>query len=59
MTGVDGELIGVLGLDILLDDLRRILENLDIPKQGKALLLNSSGEIVAASFRRTPTMETG
>lgn len=45
-----GDLVGVLGLDILLDDLRRILEDLEIPKQGKALLLSSKGEIVASQF---------
>lgn len=46
----DGTLVGVLGLDILLDDLRGLLENLEIPKQGKALLLSPTGEIVASQF---------
>ena len=36
VIGTGGSLVGVLGLDILLEDLRRILENLEIPKQGKA-----------------------
>ncbi len=46
----DGSFIGVLGIDILLDDLKRILEELEIPKQGKALMLTLSGEIIASQF---------
>ncbi len=47
-----GSFIGVLGIDILLDDLKRILEELDIPKQGKALILTLQGEIIASQFPR-------
>lgn len=50
VVGADGSLIGVLGLDILLEDLQRVLENLDIPKQGRAILLSASGEAVASQF---------
>ncbi len=50
VAGSGGTLVGVLGLDILLEDLRRILEDLDIPKQGKALLVSSTGVVVASQF---------
>lgn len=50
VIGKDGSRVGVLGLDILLEDLRRILEGLDIPKQGKAFLLSSTGVVVASQF---------
>ncbi len=45
-----GAVAGVLGLDILLDDLTGILTGLRIPKEGKALLLGSSGEIIASQY---------
>ncbi|MCK7480247.1 MAG: cache domain-containing protein [Candidatus Moduliflexus flocculans] len=48
--GPDGTMVGVLGLDILLEDLARILEDLEIPKQGKALLVSSTGVVVASQF---------
>ena len=47
-----GGFIGVLGIDILLDDLKKILEELEIPKQGKALILTLQGEIIASQFPR-------
>jgi len=42
-----GELVGILGIDILLADLQSLLETLNIPKQGKAILLNRQGEVIA------------
>lgn len=45
-----GELVGILGIDILLTDLQNLLETLDIPKQGKAILLNRQGEIIASQL---------
>ena len=48
----DGAFVGVLGLDILLDDMRAVLEDLDIPKGGKAFLLTPAGDIVASQFGR-------
>lgn len=50
VTRADGTRVGVLGLDILLEDLRRILEDLEIPKQGRAILVSSSGVVVASQF---------
>jgi signal transduction histidine kinase len=45
-----GELVGIMGIDILLTDLQNLLETLDIPKQGKAILLNKQGEIIASQL---------
>lgn len=45
-----GTLIGVLGLDILLDSLASILDDLEIPKDGRAIILDSEGLVVASQF---------
>lgn len=45
-----GNLVGVLGLDILLRSLASVLDGLAIPKGGKALILGSGGEIIASQF---------
>ena len=45
-----GNLIGVLGLDILLDSLASILDDLEIPKDGRAIILDSKGLVVASQF---------
>lgn len=42
----DGRFIGVLGIDILLDNIKSILTDLNIPKRGRALILSESGEII-------------
>ncbi len=47
---VDGTFVGVLGLDILLASLGSVLEGLAIPRQGKALILGTRGEIIASQF---------
>lgn len=44
------EMTGVLGIDILLDNLRTVLWDLEIPKAGKALLLDDTGRIIASQF---------
>ncbi len=46
----DGAFVGVLGLDILLASLGSVLDGLAIPRQGKALILGSGGEIIASQF---------
>ena len=51
-----GELLGVLGLDILLDSLASILDDLEIPKDGRAIILDSEGFVVASQF---PVARTG
>lgn len=46
----DGSLVGVLGLDILLAGLTSVLDDLEIPKGGKALILSGDGGIIASQF---------
>lgn len=43
-------LMGVLGVDILLDDLRTVLWELQVPKDGKVLLIDEEGRIIASQF---------
>jgi len=50
VTGRDGSPVGVLGLDILLSSLAAVLDGLQIPKDGKAIVLGSNGEIIASQF---------
>lgn len=45
-----GERIGVLGLDILLSSLGGVLEGLQIPRGGKAVVLGAKGEVIANQF---------
>ena len=47
---IDGRFVGVLGLDILLESLGSVLEGLAIPRQGRAIILGSNGEIIASQF---------
>ena len=51
------EPIGVVGVDILLGDLRNVLVDLRIPKDGRAVLLDHSGRIIASQFA-TERVET-
>ncbi len=46
----EGRLLGVLGLDILLDNMKALLEDLNIPKEGKALLVSAKGRFIAGSL---------
>jgi len=55
----EGRLLGVLGLDILLDNMKALLEDLNIPKGGKALLVSARGIFIAGSLdpRKLPGLE--
>ncbi|MBP7495264.1 MAG: HAMP domain-containing protein [Spirochaetales bacterium] len=44
-----GHLIGVLGMDILLDNLKTFLDDLTIPKGGRALLISSKGQPIVGN----------
>ncbi|HUW70043.1 MAG TPA: cache domain-containing protein [bacterium] len=46
----DGSVAGVVGMDILLRSLGSVLDGLEIPKGGKAIILGSGGEIIASQF---------
>ena len=56
---VEGRLLGVLGLDILLDNMQALLEDLNIPKGGKALLVSAKGRFIAGSLnpQKVPGLE--
>lgn len=44
------KLIGVLGLDILLDSVIHIMDDLDLPKQGRVAILDGSSNLMASQF---------
>lgn len=47
-----GEFVGVLGLDIMLDDLKRMIEDLRVQKGGRVILLNSENQSIVNQFDR-------
>jgi methyl-accepting chemotaxis protein len=49
-----GAFVGVLGIDILLDNLQTVLADLRIPKRGRALILGGNGEIIAGRLGAAP-----
>lgn len=46
----EGDLVGVLGIDLMLDSLRSVLWQLKIPKDGKAVLIAEDGRIIASQY---------
>ena len=46
----DGRFIGVLGLDIMLDDLKRMVEELQLQKGGRVILLNQDNKVIVNQF---------
>lgn len=47
-----GKFVGVLGLDIMLDDLKRMIEELRVQKGGRVILLNSEDQVIVNQFDR-------
>jgi adenylate cyclase len=47
IMGSDGQLLGVLGLDITLQKISEFLETLKIGKSGRAIIVDEDGELVA------------
>ena len=45
-----GEFIGVLGLDIMLEDLKRMIEELRLQKGGRVILLNQENKAIVNQF---------
>lgn len=45
-----GRLVGVLGIDLMLDNLRTLLWDLRIPKDGKAVLISRNGRVIASQY---------
>ncbi|HAG22805.1 MAG TPA: hypothetical protein DCG87_05870 [Synergistaceae bacterium] len=48
--GEDGVFTGVLGIDILLDDLAKMIEQIEIEKGGKVVLLNDKDQVIVNQF---------
>lgn len=46
----DGALVGVLGIDLMLDSLRDLLFDLEIPKDGRAILVADDGSVIASQY---------
>ncbi|OHE71767.1 MAG: hypothetical protein A2413_04165 [Treponema sp. RIFOXYC1_FULL_61_9] len=46
----EGNFIGVIGMDILLENLQLILDDLEIPKNGRAIILGEGGEVIAGGL---------
>lgn len=52
--GKQGELIGVVGCDLLLSQINQFLESLKIGKSGQTFIVERSGELVANSTSESP-----
>ena len=50
----NGKFIGVLGLDIMLDDLKRMIEELKLQKGGRVILLNQENKAIVNQFSASP-----
>lgn len=48
-----GVFVGVLGVDIMLDDLKKIIEQLNPEKTGRVVLLNQENRAIVNQFNRT------
>ena len=55
MTAPDGSLIGVLGIDISLSELRNIVKNLRLGTSGRFVIIENSGRLICSP--RTPELE--
>ncbi len=55
MTGPDGSLVGVLGIDISLSELRNIVKNLRLGTSGRFVIIENSGRLICSP--RTPELE--
>lgn len=48
--GTNENFVGVLGIDILLDDLAKMIEQLKVEKGGKVILLNRENKVIVNQF---------
>ena len=56
--GVAGELQGVMGIDLTLEQLSEFLQSLKISQSGLAFIIDRQGEIVASSINEAPFINT-
>lgn len=54
LYGKDNKLIGVLGIDLLLEDISKFLQSLEISTSGKAFIIERNGFLVASSGQDEP-----
>src|SRR6056297_3936593 len=54
----DGEFVGVLGLDIMLDDLKRMIAQLKMQKGGRVILLNQEYKAIVNQFSSSSGRDT-
>ena len=55
VTAPDGSLVGVLGIDISLSELRNIVKNLRLGTSGRFVIIENSGRLICSP--RTPELE--
>lgn len=55
IIGPDGDLVGVLGIDISLSELRNIVKNLRLGTSGRFVIIENSGRLICSP--RTPELE--
>ncbi len=55
ITGPDGSLVGVLGIDIALEDIRRNVNALHLGQSGRFLIIESDGRLICSP--KTPDFE--
>jgi signal transduction histidine kinase len=46
----EGRFVGVLGLDIMLEDLKNMIEELRVQKGGRVILLNQENQVIVSQF---------
>ena len=50
----NGEFIGVVGCDLVLDDISLFLQNLDFSASGESFIIERSGDVIATSTKERP-----
>lgn len=55
----DGDLMGVLAIDLTLTEISRFLREIDVSDSGQVFILERSGEVVASSSTETPFIRVG
>lgn len=53
-----GEFIGVVGCDLVLDDISLFLQNLDFSPSGESFIIERSGDVIATSTEERPFVKT-
>lgn len=54
LMGPDGQLVGVMGIDLVLTELSAFLQALEVSENGEAFIIERSGDLVASSGNEKP-----